>query len=196
MKRSIIFAAVAAGVATAGAAGPAQAQSLELRFNWWVPGKHLLRTQVAEPWIAAVSKATQGRVKISLSGSSLGAPQRQFDLVRNGIADIAMGAHGYTPQRFILPSAAELPFMGDTAEALSVALWRAYEKYFAAQNEYRGAVVLGLFTHGPGGLWSRNKPIRSLADLSGLKIRNGGGTQDKIVRALGAVGVTSPAPTS
>ena len=184
------------GLVLAGWCSASQAQTTELRFNWWIPGAHLQRTKIAEPWIKAVEEATQGRVKISLTATSLGPPPRQFDLVRDGIADVALASHGYNPDRFILPAASELPFVSDSAEATSVALWRAHEKFFAAKDEYKGVKLLGLYTTGPGGIWTRDKPNQSMNDFKGLKIRSGGGAQDEIVKLLGAVPITSPAPTS
>lgn len=192
--KTFVLGAIAA-VAGLAVAGVAQAQT-QLRFNWWVPGMHLQRTKIAEPWIKSVEEATQGRVKITLTATSLAPPLRQFDMIVDGIADIAFAAHGYTPDRFILPVVTELPFMGEKAEGLSVALWRAHEKYFAAKDEFKGVKLLGLYTHGAGGLWSQKEPITSLNNIKGLKIRAGGGMQDEIVKALGGVSVVSPAPTT
>ncbi|HSD55267.1 MAG TPA: TRAP transporter substrate-binding protein [Burkholderiales bacterium] len=185
------------GIVTAAllvAAVQAWAQANALRFNWWIPPNHLTRTKIMDVWVKQVEAATQGRVKIEFTATSLGAPPRQFDLVRDGVADLAMGVHGYTPDRFVLPQVAELPFMSDSAEALSVALWRTHAKFFAARNEYEGVKLIGVMTHGPGSLWSPKAPIRSLADLKGLKVRAGGGLQNEIVAKLGAAVVSAPAP--
>jgi TRAP-type C4-dicarboxylate transport system substrate-binding protein len=181
---------VAAMMATA---VPAFAQAV-WRYNWFIPPNHLTRTKIMNPWAADVEKATGGRVKMEFTATSLGAPPRQFDLVRDGVADIAMGVHGYTPDRFVLPQAAELPFLSDSGEALSVAFWRVHAAMFAARDEYKGTRLIGLMTHGPGSIWSPKAPIRSLADLKGLKVRSGGGMQNEIVAKLGAVVVSAPAP--
>jgi len=194
--KNVIIGAAAIVAAMTGLTGQSVAQTTELRFNWWVPGMHLQRTKIAEPWIKAVEEATQGRVKISLTATSLGPPPRQFDLVRDGIADIAFASHGYNPDRFVLPAGVELPFISDSAEATSVALWRAHEKFFAAKNEFAGVKLLGVYAHGPGGLWSREQPIQNMESFKGLKIRSGGGAQDDIIKALGGVAITSPAPTT
>jgi TRAP-type transport system periplasmic protein len=188
--------AVALAMTLAGTLRPAAAQTTELRFNWWIPPTHMQRTLIADPWAKAVEEATQGRVKITFTTTTLGPPPRQFDLVKDGIADIAVASHGYNPDRFILAPGVELPFVGNSAEATSVALWRAYEKFFAAKNEFAGVKVLGLYAHGPGGVWTREKVIKSIDDFKGLKIRSGGGAQDEAVKLLGAVAITSPAPTS
>ena len=184
---------LAAAAALLGASTYSTAQTV-LRYNWWIPPNHLTRTKIMNPWAAQVEKATSGRVKIEFTTTSLGAPPRQFDLVRDGIADLAMGVHGYTPDRFVLPQVAELPFLSDSGEALSVALWRVHASTFAAKDEYKGTKLLGLMTHGPGSIWSPKAPIRSLADFKGLKVRAGGGMQNDIVAKLGAAVVSAPAP--
>jgi TRAP-type C4-dicarboxylate transport system substrate-binding protein len=192
MVRTIwLQAAVAVLVMLGGA--EAWAQTV-LRYNWWIPPNHLTRTKIMDPWARQVEEATQGRVRIEFTATSLGAPQRQFDLVRDGVADLAMGVHGYTPDRFSLPKLAELPFMGDSAEATSVALWRTHEKFFAARNEYQGVRLLGLMTHGPGSIWSPKTPVRRVADFQGLKVRAGGGVQNDIIAKLGSAVVSAPAP--
>lgn len=188
--------AVVLAMGLAGMLHPAQAQTTELRFNWWIPPTHMQRTLIADPWAKAVEEATSGRVKIVFTTTTLGPPPRQFDLVRDGIADVAVAAHGYNPDRFILAPGVELPFVGSSAEATSVALWRAYEKFFATKDEFAGVKLLGLYAHGPGGVWTRDKVIKSMDDFKGLKVRSGGGAQDEAVRLLGAVAITSPAPTS
>lgn len=195
-RKTKTWSAVALAMALAGMLRPVAAQTTELRFNWWIPPTHMQRTLIADPWAKAVEEATQGRVKISFTTTSLGPPPRQFDLVRDGIADVAVAAHGYNPDRFVLAPAVELPFVGNSAEALSVALWRAQEKFFAARNEFEGVKLLGVYTHGPGGVWTRDKIIKSMDDFKGLKVRSGGGAQDEAVKLLGAVAITSPAPTS
>ena len=192
MRTSIALRLVAAAALLATSA-VAAAQTV-LRYNWWIPPNHLTRTKIMNPWAAEVEKATGGRVKIEFTTTSLGAPPRQFDLVRDGVADFAMGVHGYTPDRFILAQVAELPFLSDSAEALSVALWRLHASTFAAKDEYKGTKLIGLMTHGPGSIWSPKAPIRSLADLKGLKVRSGGGMQNEIVAKLGAAVVAAPAP--
>jgi len=178
-----------------GLACEAGAQTV-LRYNWWIPPNHLTRTKIMNVWAKQIDAATEGRVKIEFTTTSLGAPPRQFDLVKDGVADMAMGVHGYTPDRFVLPTAAELPFMSDSAEALSVALWRTHLKFFAEKNEYRGVKLLGLMAHGPGSIWSVKAPIHSVSDIKGLKVRSGGGMQNEMIAKLGAVVVSAPAPQS
>jgi TRAP-type C4-dicarboxylate transport system substrate-binding protein len=183
--------AVLVAAAFAGSGGDASAQTV-LKYNNWLPPGHNQLVLAMRPWAAEVEKATNGRVKIEFPPASLGAPPRQYDLAVDGIADIVAAVHGYTPGRFKLPGIAELPFIGDTAEARSVAYWRVYQKYLAKADEHKGVVTLTVFTHGPGTIMTR-EPVTSLAGLKGLKMRVGGGIINDINEALGGVNVAAPA---
>src|SRR6185436_9013915 len=162
-----------AALATAALALPAHAQTT-LTFSTWVPQTHHLSVWQAN-WAAEVEKATAGRVKFTYLPKHPSAPPGTFDAVRDGLIDVSFVTASYTPARHALPLMAELPGAGATAEINSVAFSRIHWKYFQAVNEYKGVKLLGVFTHGPGQMFTVAKPVRSVADLSGLKIRTGGG---------------------
>jgi TRAP-type C4-dicarboxylate transport system substrate-binding protein len=124
------------------------------------------------------------------------APPGTFDAVRDGLIDVSFVTASYTPARHVLPLMAELPGAGATAEINSVAFSRIHWKYFQTVNEYKGVKLLGVFTHGPGQMFTVNKPVRSVADLAGMKIRSGGGISEQAAKALGASPLFKPAPES
>lgn len=178
-------------LAAAAAFAPAQAQTV-LRFNRWVPPTHHTQTQMMAPWAEAVDKATQGRVKVEFTQASLGPPPRQFDLAASAAADITFGDHTYTPGRFLLTKMVELPFTGNSAEALSVAYWRTYSPLPQAAEEHRGTKLLSVFTHGPATIMMAKKPVTSIGDLAGAKIRVPGEVTSRIISMLGGVPVAAP----
>ena len=55
-----------------------------------------------------------------------------------------------SPRAFAAYLFAEQPFIGDSAVASSVALWRTHKKFFASKNFYRGVHLVGVNAHGPG----------------------------------------------
>jgi TRAP-type C4-dicarboxylate transport system substrate-binding protein len=91
---------------------------------------------------------------------------------------------------------AELPGAGTTAEINSVAYSRIYWKHFHRVGEYNGVKLLAVWTHGPGQMFNVKRPIHSLADLKGMKIRTGGGIAEKFGNLLGASAFVKPAPES
>jgi TRAP-type transport system periplasmic protein len=176
-------------------AGTAAAQTT-LTMSSWVGPTHLLTRDVLGGWAAAVEKATQGRVKFQMLPKHPSAAPGTFDAVRDGLVDVSYVTASYTPARHPLPLVAELPGAGATAEINSVAFSRVHWKYLQAANEYKGVKLLGVFTHGPGQMFTVKKPINTVADLAGMKIRSGGGISEASAKALGASPLVKPAPES
>ncbi|HUT49781.1 MAG TPA: TRAP transporter substrate-binding protein [Alphaproteobacteria bacterium] len=163
-----------------------------LRFNRWLPPKYFFNTEIMEKWVNDVKTVTQGRVQIVFTTKSLGPPQRQFDLARDGVADLAWGNPGYVgAPRFVLPQIAELPMTGESGEALSVAYWRTHVKYFHKAREYRGTKVIAVHTHAKGGIFTTGKAIRSIADLKGMKIRVPNPTTSRLLQNFGGVPISA-----
>ena len=185
--------AVLAGAALA-VAQPAAAQTT-LTMSSWVSPQHHLTAVVLQGWANEVEKATQGRVKLTMLPKHPSAPPGTFDAVRDGLVDVSYVTASYTPSRHILPLMAELPGAGDTALVNSVAYSRIHWKYFDKVGEYKGVKLLGVFTHGPGQMFTR-KAVNSIADVQGLKIRTGGGVAEAVAKALGASAFVKPAPES
>ena len=167
-----------------------------LQISSWVPPSHFIYRELMAPWAAAVEKATQGRVKVETLPKGVSSPAGHFDAIRDGLADVTFNIHGYVPGRFSLTKLVELPFIGDNAEALSVAYWRMHEKHLARVGEHKGLKVLALFAHGPGQVYNSRKPINTLADLQGIKFRVGGGMVNDVGRLIGANTMLKPATES
>jgi len=167
-----------------------------LTMSSWVGPSHPLTRDVLGGWAAAVEKATNGRVKMQMLPKAPMAAAGTFDGVRDGLVDVSYVTASYTPARHPLPLLAELPGSGGSAEVNSVAYSRIHWKYLQQANEYKGVKLLGVFTHGPGQMFSVKKPVTSVADLAGMKVRSGGGISEASAKALGASPLVKPAPES
>jgi TRAP-type C4-dicarboxylate transport system substrate-binding protein len=167
-----------------------------LTMSSWVGPSHPLTRDVLGGWAAAVEKATNGRVKMQMLAKHPVAAPGTFDGVRDGLVDVSYVTASYTPARHPLPLLAELPGSGGSAEVNSVAYNRIHWKYLQQANEYKGVKLLGVFTHGPGQMFSVKKPVTSVADLAGMKVRSGGGISEASAKALGASPLVKPAPES
>lgn len=188
--RFFIVSGIASVMAVAPFASGAQAKTT-LLFNQYLPPSHFVQADILEPWASDVEKATQGRVQVKFTASSLGPPQRQYDLVKGGVAQIAWGTQSYTPGRFLTSECVELPFLSRSAEALSVAYWRAYEAYLKQSREYDGVKLLALHVQTPGQLFSTKGPLKTLGDIEGLKIRQVNPATARLTEALGGVAVSA-----
>ena len=171
----------------------AQAQST-LTYSTWVPPSHHLSVWQAN-WTQEVEKATAGRVKFQSLPKAPAAPPGTFDAVRDGLVDLSYVTASYTPARHILPLMPELPGAGDTALVNSIAYSRIHWKRFHKVGEYKGVKLLGVFTHGPGQMFTK-VPVGGIKDIQGLKIRTGGGIAEAVAKALGASAFVKPAPES
>ena len=183
------------GLAVLLASAPAGAQVV-LNASSWVPPAHPITANMLVPLCEDIAKVTSGRVKCNVLPKAPVAPPQTFDAIANGLIDLSMTSHGYTPGRFSLTEAPEFPFMGDTAEVTAVAYQRIYERMLAKADEHKGVVVLSVFTHGPGQIYNAKRAINSLQDFDGLKIRVGGGVVTDVAKALGTVPILKPAPES
>jgi TRAP-type C4-dicarboxylate transport system substrate-binding protein len=176
-------------------APPALAQTTTLTMSSWVPPQHHLTSTVLQGWATEAEKATNGRVKFQMLPKHPSAPPGTFDAVRDGLVDLSYVTASYTPARHILPLMPELPGSGDTALVNSVAYSRIHWKYFQKVGEYKGVKLLGVFTHGPGQMFTK-RTINGINDVQGLKIRTGGGVAELVAKALGASAFVKPAPES
>ncbi len=190
--RTLVLAALAGSVIAA--AQPALAQTT-LTMSSWVSPQHHLTSVVLTGWATEVEKATNGRVKLQMLPKHPSAPPGTFDAVRDGLVDVSYVTASYTPARHILPLMPELPGAGETALINSVAYSRIHWKYFDKVGEYKGVKLLGVFTHGPGQMFTK-RPVTSINDIQGLKIRTGGGVAEAVAKALGASAFVKPAPES
>ena len=167
------------------------AQNTTLRMANWLPPTHPWVNNIMIPWIKNVKIATEGRVVIDMLNSPLGPPPAHFDFAAKGIVDITYGVHNYTSGRFSSTQITELPFLSNSAEILSIAWQRVYQKELLKLNEHRGTHLLGVYTHGPGQLWL-SKYYESIENVKGLKVRIGGGVAQSSAKALGLVPLQAP----
>src|SRR5262247_1572719 len=176
-------------------AGPAGSQDkpIELKFSSWVGIAHGHHTGVMVPWAKMVEEKSGGRLKITIyPGSTLGKAADHFDMVKDGIADLAFTTPGYTPGRFPLITATELPLLFKSSRGGSLAVMSIFDKYF--KNEFKDVKVLWFWVHPPGHFHLAKKQVKVLEDLNGLKIRAATPMLTTMVKTLGAVPVSIPAP--
>ncbi|MBN1456937.1 MAG: TRAP transporter substrate-binding protein [Sedimentisphaerales bacterium] len=163
-------------------------EPIELKISHFGTADWPYQKKVLEPWANKIEKLTNGRVKFSFFPNQImGTAPEQYNLVVNGTADIAVGITNYTPDRFPLTSCMQLPFLGESGETASIVLWHLYQKYL--KDEFKETKVLGLWCHGPGHLHTTKKPIKTLEDLKGLRIKVANPTLEKALKLLGAVPV-------
>ena len=172
---------------------PAQDKPIELRFSSWVATVHGHHTGVMVPWAKMVEDKSGGRLKITIyPGSTLGKAVDHYDMVKDGIADMGFTVPGYTPGRFQLITALELPGLFKTSRGGSLAVMSVFDKYF--KSEFKDVKILWFWVHPPGHFHLAKKQVKVLEDLNGLKIRAATPMLTNMVKTLGAIPVSIPAP--
>lgn len=170
---------------------PVAAQEIKLKLSHFVPPSHNHHVAVLAPWVEEVRKRTNGRVEITIfPGATLCKPPQQYECARDGIADIAFAVTGWTPGRFPRSSVIELPFMQRTAATGSQMLADLWDKHL--KQEYEDVQLLYMNVHPAGHIHTHSKPIRTLDDFRGLKIRTPTATIGDLLEMLGAAKVGMP----
>lgn len=190
-KIKLAFAAAALALGAS-----AMAQTVTLRVHHFLPAGSAAQTMFIKPWCDKIAADSGDKIKCQIYPSMQlgGTPPQLFDQVKDGLADVIWVLPGYTAGRFPLIEAFELPFMMQSPEATSKALWDYVQQNPGAAAEFKDVKLLALHVHGDGVFHMTGKPIKTLADLKGTKLRAPTRQTNKLLGALGATPVAMPVP--
>ncbi len=176
------------------AASSVAAEEVTLKMHQFLPAQANVPKYVLDVWADKVEKESGGRIQIDHYPSMQlgGKPPELADQVTDGVVDLIWTVCGYTPGRFPRTEVFELPFMMTNAEATSKAYWDLHEKYMKDQD-FREMHIIGVWVHGPGLIHSK-KPVMTLADLNGVKLRAPTRVTNMLFKELGATPVGMPVP--
>jgi len=188
--RSIVlmFSVLALVLCFSASSSLAQTATSKLTFSHFWPVGHPVTAHLAD-WAKEVEKRTNGRVTITIfTGGTLTPADKCYDGVVKGISNIGSAALSYTRGRFPLMEVIDLP-LGYKNATIATNLTNALYKKFQPK-ELNDTKVMFFQAHGPG-IFHTKKPVRTLEELRGLKIRSTG-LGAKIVAALGGTPVAMP----
>ncbi|WP_282153353.1 TRAP transporter substrate-binding protein DctP [Ruegeria atlantica] len=168
------------------AANTAAAEPVELIFNNFIPTAAPLYSKGLEPWAREVEAASNGTLKITIPTSSLAPPPRSFDIVEDGVADIAIAAVGFREKQFQLNMVSNIPLSAETTKGASIAAWETHQKFFADVGQWEELIPLTIFSLGDQQIFSNTHPIRSIEDFDGFKMMVEGNERTTTVQNLGA----------
>jgi TRAP-type transport system periplasmic protein len=166
----------------------AQQKIFKLTYSHFWPVGHPVTALIAD-WAKEVEKRTNGRVTVTIfPNGTLTPADKCYDGVVKGISGLGSSALSYTRGRFPLMEVIDLPLGYKNATIATNLANATYKKY--QPKELADTKVMYFQAHGPGILHTK-KPVRTLEELKGLKIRSTG-LSAKIVAALGATPVAMP----
>jgi TRAP-type C4-dicarboxylate transport system substrate-binding protein len=150
------------------------------------------RTDAVEWWAKEIEKRTEGRVKFEYYWSeSLAKARDNINATKGGVADVSfLASWGYHPSDFPVWQFSELLFLGEKEFPHLTAVKEMYQTVPELKEEAdkTGLKLLWMGSTQPTNFLTK-KPIRTLEDFKGLKIRSVGAVADW-VKSLG--GVSSP----
>ena len=163
----------------------APAEAIELTYSNFFPPTHL-NSVLAEKFCQEINERTNGAVEITYyPGGTLTPAPQTYDGVVSGIADIGMSVLAYTMGRFPATELVDMPHGYPNGWVATKVANDFYQEF--QPEEFDDVHVLYFHAHGPGVVFTTNKPVRQLEDLNGLVIRSTG-VGAKIIEALGASG--------
>lgn len=171
---------------------PQAVNAKELRLAHFMSPQHVMHTQLMAPWAEQIKHDTNGELVIHIFPARQlgGSPPGQYNMAVGGIADITFGLQGYTASRFPLSTVSELPGFADDAEEATGKLWSLWDEYI--HQEYHDTHPLAIWTADINIIVTRDKPVRSLEDIEGMRIRTPSRFSGEVLKALGASPVSMP----
>ena len=182
-RAAILAGAIVFAWALNGWDNTALAQQTTLRFHTFVPPvSSSYKNYVG--WLKSIEQKSGDRLKIEAYGSMQlgGKPGDLYNQAKDGVVDVIYVLPGYTPGVFPRSATFELPFMGSSSVAQSQALQEFSGKWL--KEEYKDVKPLVFHAATPALFHMKGKPIRTLEDLQGRKIR---GPSAEVVTTLAAL---------
>lgn len=178
------------------AAFSVSAQTVTLKVHHFLPAGSAAQTMFIKPWCDKIALESGDKMKCQIYPSMQlgGTPPQLFDQVKDGVVDVTWVLPGYMAGRFPLSEVFELPFMMQSPEGTSKALWDFVQTNPNVAAEFKDVKLLALHVHGDGVFHMSKQPIKTMADLKGMKVRAPTRQTNKLLAALGATPVAMPVP--
>jgi TRAP-type C4-dicarboxylate transport system substrate-binding protein len=165
---------------------------LTLRFGHFTPSTPP-HAQVDQWFAAELTKRTGGRITMEIYwAEAVGKARELINLTAQGAVDVSAVPASYFPAQFpFLAAPNSLPLTMASAREAQTVMHTLWQETPLMQEEARRANVWPLFFHvlNPYHLLC-TKPIRTLEDLKGKKMRSWGEDIPRVWQAVGAVPVT------
>lgn len=192
-RRDFLKSSVIGGVALGAGIGIyelAYGQATNLRFSTWHPPMSREVKTVWEPMLEEMKKKSGGKVGYTMyAGAALGKGPEHFDIVAKGLSDIGYFTATWTPGRFPLSDVLSLAVWVDGKDIGTDIGNAMYERIL--HREFKDVKMIELNGCIQSFLWTK-RPVHSLADTKGMKIRTPGGHQTNYIKSLGAEPIFMP----
>ncbi len=143
------------------------------------------------PFAEQLAEISGGKLtaRIYPAGELGAGPQQQYKRAIDGVADIVFGIPGYTETLFPRTMLVAVPGVVPDAITGTEMVWRGMNWL---EPEFQNVKLLALWTNEVAVLITRDKPVRSMADVAGMKIRAPSVADAPFIESWGAVPVQMP----
>jgi len=181
-----------AGAVLAFCLAAAPVAATELKLAHFMSPKHPMDSKVMRPMAEELANASNGKLTIRIypAGELGKGPVQQYKRAVDGVADLVFGIPGYTSTQFPKTLLIALPGVTEGPEDATRKMWNVYDKHLA--DEFARVKMLGLWANGLAVLITRDKPVRSIADVKGMKIRAPDAVGARAIAAWGGTPVNMP----
>ncbi|GAA3855094.1 TRAP transporter substrate-binding protein [Celeribacter arenosi] len=171
------------------AAAP-MAMADDFALAYFMGPNHPMNGAVFTPFAEKLAEVSDGALTVTQfpGGALNSSPTQQYSILRDGVTDIAFHPPGYTAQLFPVTTSVTTPGICEDAVECTEALWRAYD---VIEQEF-DAQILALWTTDPSVIFTADKPVRVLEDMSGMIVRVSSAQDVPFMEALGASGASQP----
>lgn len=147
-------------------------------------------------WIQRIEELGDGQIQVEYyPAEQLGKAASLLDVVKSKVADVAYLGSLYFTDQLPLSSIVGNPGMVKDASSGTKAYHRLVtEDLYEIEYKPHGIKPLWAVALNPYQMVTSARPVRTMEDFKGLKIRTGGGMQDQVIKALGGTPVSVPAP--
>ena len=168
----------------------AHAQAANIRFSTWhVPVGYEVKT-VWEPMLEQLKKKSENKITSTMfPGGALGKGPEHYDIVAKGLSDMGYFTATWTPGRFPLTDVLSMAAWVDGKDVATDIGNAMYKRIL--HKEFEAVKVVELNGCIQAFLWTK-KPVKSLDDVKGMKVRSPGGQQTNYIKAIGAEPIFMP----
>jgi TRAP-type C4-dicarboxylate transport system substrate-binding protein len=195
-RRQVIGAVGASALAAWNLPGLAQGTGANLKISHQFPGGTInegdFRDRLCRKFAAEIEKRTNGALKAAVfAGSSLMKTNAQFSSMRKGALDMSLVPLSYAGGEVPETNIGLMPALVPNYKV--GAAWKGAEigKQLTKVMDDKGIVIVS-WVWQAGGVASKGRPLVSVGDAKGLKVRGGSREMDMMLKAAGASVISLP----
>lgn len=182
---------------TGGAAGDARKDQVTvIKVADSFPNTNPISKFGTQVWIKRLEELGKGKIEVEYyPAEQLGKAASLLDVVKNRVADVVYLGSLYYTDKLPLSSIVGNPgLVKDAASGTKAYHKLVTEDLYEIEYKPHGVKPLWAVALNPYQIVTSDRPVKTMNDFKGLKIRTGGGMQDQIVKELGGTPVSVPAP--